>query len=307
MTFIKSPLNYTGNKFRILEQISKYFPKKVNTFVDLFSGGATVGFNVNADKIILIDNNEKVINLLKYLATVDIRDLIQQFEIIIERYNLSFSAKYGYSKYKGENDGNNGLKNFNQIGFKNLKNHYNNIVDKNSTEANNYLYLLMVYGFNNDIRFNSNGEFNLPIGKTDLNSSNIKKLREFSKRAKQINYQFILGDFRDPLIQNVIKDAEFIYADPPYLITRATYNEKNGWSTEKEIEFLEFMNNINNLDKKFVISNVIEKKGHKNNILIDWVKSSNFKVIDIDYHYRSSSYNKINRDGSEREIIITNW
>ena len=55
MLFIKSPLNYTGNKYRILPQLEKYFPKNTEVFVDLFCGGATVGFNVKADKIIMID------------------------------------------------------------------------------------------------------------------------------------------------------------------------------------------------------------------------------------------------------------
>lgn len=30
MEFIKSPLNYTGNKYRILKQIVPFFPKKIN-------------------------------------------------------------------------------------------------------------------------------------------------------------------------------------------------------------------------------------------------------------------------------------
>ena len=62
--FIKSPLNYTGNKFRILSQIIEYFPKKIGTFVDLFCGGATVGFNIDAEKIILIDSNPIHINMV---------------------------------------------------------------------------------------------------------------------------------------------------------------------------------------------------------------------------------------------------
>ena len=62
MENIKSPLNYTGNKFRILEQIKKHFPKKANCMIDLFCGGATVGINVECDKVIFVDNNERVLN-----------------------------------------------------------------------------------------------------------------------------------------------------------------------------------------------------------------------------------------------------
>lgn len=37
---IKSPLNYTWNKYRILNQIKPHFPKKTNCMIDLFCGGA---------------------------------------------------------------------------------------------------------------------------------------------------------------------------------------------------------------------------------------------------------------------------
>lgn len=62
---IKSPLNYTGNKFRILDQIQPYFPKKIDVMVDLFCGGATVGLNTECNKVIFIDNEPRIIWLLK--------------------------------------------------------------------------------------------------------------------------------------------------------------------------------------------------------------------------------------------------
>ena len=36
---IKSPLNYTGGKFKLLPQILPLFPDNIDTFVDLFAGG----------------------------------------------------------------------------------------------------------------------------------------------------------------------------------------------------------------------------------------------------------------------------
>ena len=49
---VKSPLNYTGNKYRIIPQIREFFPKKINVMVDMFCGGFNVGVNVNANKIV---------------------------------------------------------------------------------------------------------------------------------------------------------------------------------------------------------------------------------------------------------------
>ena len=54
--FIKSPINYTGNKYRLLEQFKKYIPETNDVFVDLFCGGATVGFNINANVIMLFED-----------------------------------------------------------------------------------------------------------------------------------------------------------------------------------------------------------------------------------------------------------
>ena len=48
-TLIKSPLNYTGGKYKLLPQILSFFPEKVHFFIDLFCGGGNVGINVPAD------------------------------------------------------------------------------------------------------------------------------------------------------------------------------------------------------------------------------------------------------------------
>ncbi|MDR2152478.1 MAG: DNA adenine methylase [Helicobacteraceae bacterium] len=65
--FIKSPLNYIGGKHKILSQIFPLFPKEINNFVDLFSGGANVGINAKAKKIILNDNLTYLIDIYRAL------------------------------------------------------------------------------------------------------------------------------------------------------------------------------------------------------------------------------------------------
>ncbi len=106
----KSPINYTGNKYRLLPQFIKLFPKKVNVCVDLFTGGATIAINIIANKVIAIDKNDKVINLLNFLSLNEYDKLICKIDKIIEGYNLSNSYKFGYSSYKEYIDGNNRVK-----------------------------------------------------------------------------------------------------------------------------------------------------------------------------------------------------
>jgi len=59
------------------------------------------------------------------------------------------------------------LSSYNKDGFNRLRNDFN---DKKEKDDEYYLmlYLLIVYSFNNQLRFNRKGEFNLPVGKRDF-------------------------------------------------------------------------------------------------------------------------------------------
>ena len=306
--YIKSPINYTWNKYRLLDQFSSYIPENVDLFVDLFCWWATVWFNVKAKKIVLIDSNKRIINLLKTLAEEDINKIIKKVEDLIKEYNLSYSYKYTYKYYKDNwyVEGNNWVKKYNESWFKKLRADYNKKNDKDSFEANIMLYTLMVYGFNNDIRFNKYWEYNLPCWKTDFNKNNYNKIIEFNQRAKEINYEFICWDFREKNIQEIITKANFLYCDPPYLITDAVYNEWHWWWKEEEIALLTTLTKVHKRWGLFALSNVTQKKSAKNELLINWIEVNWFNKNNIDYHYRSSSYNKIERDWNEEEVLVTN-
>lgn len=306
---IKSPLNYTGNKYRILNQIEKYFPEKISCMIDLFCGGATVGLNVDADKIIFVDNNERVLNLLEFLSKQDFNAFLSKCEKIIDKYSLSYSYRDGYKYYRlqcsNQND-NNGLKDYNSCGFYRLREDYNNLNDKCSEDANYMLYILMVYAFNNDIRFNREGHFNLPVGKTDLNKSNVYKIKEYIERVKSIDAEFVCASFEEIMDSNLIKSADFIYMDPPYLIGNAVYN--SSWNNEKEYRLLDFIEDLIEEEVNFALSNVLSKVGKVNEPLSFWCYRNEEKinVIHIEYNYRSASYNKITRNAKEDEVLIIN-
>lgn len=309
--FIKTPLNYTGNKYRILKQIIPHFPKQINVFVDMFCGGATVGANVNAKKVYFIDSNPRVISLLKFISKSNFKKLITDLEIKITKYQLSYSNLNGYSHYFNlatPINKNDGLKQFNKQGFMKLKDDYNSIKDKDSGEANLLLYLLLIYGFNNDLRFNTNGEYNLPCGKTDLNKNNLNKLYDFILKSQEKEFVFICGDFRDEKIQKLcFEEADFMYLDPPYLLTDAVYNETSKWNNKTENQLIEFLDKARKNHLPFCLSNVISKNDNSlvNLPLYNFITDNpTLRIVNIDYHYRSSSYNKKNRDSNEKEILV---
>ena len=86
---IKSPLNYTGGKYKLLPQILPYFPDGIDTFYDLFCGGCNVGINVKANKVICNDYNSFVIDLFNEFNNNTEEKIIKHIEGRIEEFKLS--------------------------------------------------------------------------------------------------------------------------------------------------------------------------------------------------------------------------
>lgn len=99
-SFIQSPLNYTGAKFRLLPQILPLFPKDISVMVDLFCGGASVGVNVSARHIILNDKQSELMEILALFKRENAESLLVQIADIITDFRLSDSANFGYAHYK---------------------------------------------------------------------------------------------------------------------------------------------------------------------------------------------------------------
>lgn len=97
--FLKAPLNYTGNKFKLLAQIIPLFPNNIHTFVDLFCGSSTVSLNVGADEIICNDSNSQLIEILKYLQSSDKELIFREIDTIINEFDLYNYENNGYTIY----------------------------------------------------------------------------------------------------------------------------------------------------------------------------------------------------------------
>lgn len=302
---IRSPLNYTGGKYKLLPQILPFFPNDIDTFVDLFCGGCNVGLNVSAKKIIFNDLDKKLINLYNTLRILDKNQTFNLIYQIINKYNLSLVSEKGYKYY--ECDSSKGLGKYNQQHYLKLRDEFN----KNNVEDQNYyimLYVLIVYSFNNQIRFNSNGKFNLPVGKRDFNKLMVTKLSTFIDYIKESNCQFTSYNFRDFDISQLSKN-DFVYVDPPYLITCATYNEQGGWGEEHEKDLLFFLEKLHKNKIRFALSNVLRHKEKENKILIEWLNKNcdKYKVISLNYNYSNSNYQKKDKSSNSEEVLIINY
>lgn len=302
---IQSPLNYTGGKYKLLPQILPLFPKDIDTFVDLFCGGCNVGINVSANKVVYNDLNEHLLYLYNTFKNLDKESTFDWIYQIIDKYDLSLVSKNSYDFYGCESA--KGLGEYNKEKFLKLRADFN---AKTSYDYYYYimLYVMIVYTFNNQIRFNSKGEFNLPVGKRDFNKKMADKLSEFIDVIKRQNSIFTCKDFRAYDISNLCS-KDFVYLDPPYLITCATYNEQGGWTEETEKELLVFIDRLNERNIRFALSNVLRGKGKENTILMNWLEKNKavYKAIRLNYSYSNSNYQTKDKVSFSEEVLIINY
>ena len=300
---IPSALNYTGGKYKLLSQILPLFPKNIDKMVDLFCGGCNVGINVECGKVLFNDNNKYLVGLLDIFRKLSKTEIIQWVYSAIDKYGLSLVSENGYDYYNSESS--NGLGDYNKLGYNKLREDFNNKLEKDD-EYYLMLYLLIVYTFNNQLRFNRKEEFNLPVGKRDFNSKMKGKLEAFIDRIKSSDYKFTVDDFRNVSMEGYT-DKSFFYADPPYLITCATYNEQSGWTEKDESDLLSYLEKLDKKGIRFALSNVLESKGKINTILCDWVnKNKKYRVIPLNYDYSNSNYHT-KKDGVTKEVLIVNY
>lgn len=300
--YIRSAINYTGGKYKLLPQIVPLFPNNIRDFYDVFSGGANVGINVGAKRNIIINDIEKeLIELYKFIRNNDFDFILNKIKIIIQKYKLSDTQKNGYHYYKANSS--DGLKDVNKQSYEQLRKDYNNNLFSKD-ERPIVFYVLIVYAFNNQIRFNSQGLFNMPTGKRDFNQNMQLKLKEFKEVITRKSICFSDKDFRE-VIENIVHKDDFVYVDPPYLISNATYNENGGWSEQDEKDLLKSLDVLDKRGIRFALSNVLVHKGVENQILKEW--AIDYKVHYLDYNYNNSNYQSKAINNKTVEVLITNY
>lgn len=166
-------------------------------------------------------------------------------------------------------------------------------------------YILIVFGFNNQIRFNNKGDFNIPAGKRDFNIKMETKLKNFMCELQRRKIEFYSLDFRDFLKEQIFKTNDFVYLDPPYLISNAAYNEKSGWTEKDEVDLLKNLDELNEKNIKFALSNIFYHKGEENKILISW--ANNYNIHKLNFNYNNSNYQSKAKSNNTVEVLITNY
>lgn len=280
--YIKSPINYVGNKYRLIKQIIPLFPKKISMFVDAFGGSGTVLMNTEADYYIYNDINPYVSGIVSGLFSTPYDEIIKQIENIISEYDLSMTNKEGFER---------------------LRDSYNNGRKDWIT-----LYTLMCHSFNHQFRFNNKHEYNSSFG---------KNRSYFSDRQRQdllaLKHRF---ENKDPIIVSSKNAFDFdlsdfdendlIYFDPPYFNSVGNYNDGKrgfeGWTAKHEKKLYELLDRLDEQGTRWALSNNLK---YDNEFLDAW--KDKYYVHYLSGDYLNCNYHKKDRETKDVEVLITNY
>jgi DNA adenine methylase len=294
----RSPFFYMGDKYKLIPQLKEKFPKAIHRFIEPFCGGGSVFLNVDAKEYLLNDVDSNMISLHKYFVnqsktTEFFWDNVKK---TIEKYSLSATfLGHEVPQILKKECPKTYFAHYNKQAYSQMRSDYN----KEKTNAT-LLYLLLIYGFNRILRFNSKGDFNLPVGNVDFNVNTQRAINNYFLFVADKNISFFSMDFEKFLNEVKPSRDDFVYLDPPYLITFSEYNKL--WNEENEIRLINVLDSINEANVRFAVSNVLWHRTRYNGIFNEWAQKYNIVRIKSNY----ISFND-NTEKDTYEVLIKNY
>ena len=225
-TFVK----WAGGKKQLLEQFNRFFPKKINRYIEPFVGGGAVLFYVlkihKPKEVFIFDINSELINTYEVIRD-DVENLIKELHKLKQLHN-----KETYYKIREEDP---------------------KLLSK-LTNASRFIYLNKTC-FNGLYRVNSKGGFNVPIGSYKNPAIvNEEELREISKLLQRVKIKN--ASFEECL--KYAKKDDCVYFDPPYYPLKkssfTTYTKGNFLDKEQE-QLKEIFKELDKRGCKVMLSN----------------------------------------------------
>lgn len=257
----ESPLNYIGGKAKVMPYIRQNLIV-TDTFVDVFGGGFNVGINSASTNIIYNDINFIVKQLIESFQKYDTYDYIIYAKKFIEKHQLEKGNKETYLS---------------------ARDFYNELPE--SKKDPRMLFTIILYSFQQQIRFNSNYGFNNTAGVRWFNDCILAKLISFSRVIKEKNITFLSDDFIHLSNHIAVNKDTFLYLDPPYKLTTGSYNDGKrgfkGWDDELEQELFTFIDEMTQQNVPCMLSYVLEHKGITNTALEEWITRNDYTYIPL--------------------------
>ncbi|MEH2197207.1 DNA adenine methylase [Nostoc sp.] len=176
-------LKWAGGKSRLIQQYIPYFPKSYKNYYEPFLGGGAVFFHLQPNIATLTDINTELINT--YCC---VRDRVDELIALLKEHKIQHNKDYYYS----------------------IRNNYGGT---DIEKAARLIYLNKTC-FNGLYRVNSQGKFNVPLGRYENPNICSEILLQAASEALS-HAEIQQADFTE-VLNHATSSDDFVFFDPPY-------------------------------------------------------------------------------------------
>lgn len=212
---MKPMIKYRGGKSKEVPQIMLHIPRFTGRYVEPFFGGGALFFHLEPIKAIINDINAKLIDF--YRGVRDNYALLRRELDEIERLYASNRSDFNALKALHPDER---VEDKNEALYYRLRDMFNGRSEKTFSDALLYYYINKT-AYSGMIRYNAQGEFNVPFGRYQhLNTSSVTLAHsKLLQRAEIFN-----TDYSD--VFNLCNTDDFVFLDPPYDCVFSDYGNK---------------------------------------------------------------------------------
>ena len=278
-------LKYRGGKSREIPKFLPYIPNSFNTYIEPFLGGGAVFFYLEPQKAIINDINKRLMTFYKQLRDDYplLRKQLNEIQIIYEHNQLA----YKLLKSKNPDDR---VPNKNEDLYYKMRDLFNH-PNEEYLEGLVYFFINKT-AYSGMIRFNSNGEYNVPFGRYP--NLNTQLVTEQHSRLLQQAELYTL-DYKK--IFDKAKSDDFMFLDPPYDCIFNDYGNIDMMNGFNEDEHRRLANDFKNLSCRALM--IIGKTPLTMELYEKYVSDEYYK------NYAVNIKNRFNND--KMHLILKNY
>lgn len=278
MAVIVPPIKCQGIKTKLVPTIQACLPTHIHgTWIEPFCGSCVMVLNVRPERALLTDTNRHMIKFyrgIQYgeITASNVRDFLEQ-----EGQTLSRDGEEYYYRVRAR---------FNA-----------------THHPLDFLFLSRAC-FNGVMRFNKQGDFNVPFCRKVERFSPayitkiVNQVKRFSEIVRDRDWRFEVRDFRETL--HATTPDDFVYADPPYIGRHVDYF--NVWN---EIDERNLVALLCELPCKFILSTWHSNTYRENAFLQANWRAARFSMQTIEHFYHVGATEELRN--AMREAIVANY
>ncbi len=279
-------IKYRGGKSKEIPQIMRFIPRFKGRYIEPFVGGGAVFFHLEPRQAIINDVNDRLMAF--YRGVRDNYDGLRAELDEIERLYAANRHEFELLKQLNPNER---VEDKNEALYYALRDMYNHLRPSSYSDALLY-YFINKTAYSGMIRFNSNGEFNVPYGRYKSINTNL-----ITRNHHQLLNRTDLYCSDYASIFAISEDSDFMFLDPPYDCTFSDYGNETYKDGFGETEHRRLAQDFRNLSCKALM--VIGKTPLTEELYHQYI---------IDEYDKNYAVNIRNRFKSQaKHIVVANY